>query len=282
MSGIALWVLAGLLGAGPAGAKCKGEKTWCPRTKRCEYASKCPRRRAPPKSLVCREGAVLVEGGSYWLGSRPGEGEPDEVPRHKVILSPFCMDRIEVTTAAYAVFVREGGQAAPRCFWKPESEPRHPVVCVGAPEAKAYCAWRGGRLPTEAEWEAAARGKTERRFPWGDAPVDCSRMPSGACGAKGRSGVGMHSEGDTPDGISDLGGNVWEWVSDWYVAGYKGRKRRNPRGPVDSPGRKQGLRGGCFRCGTGQSRAAARGASTPFMRSETVGFRCVSAPEEGD
>gem|GEM_PF-5014184 len=177
------------------------------------------------------EGMSLVEGGDYAVGCASGaDGCPDGHAAATVTLEPFFLDRTEVTVAAYARCTAAAGcteptytvhdsASVPHCNGGDASRGDHPINCVTWQQASAYCAWSGRRLPTELEWEAAARGAEGRRYPWGSAEPTCSRVNfnpgSGAegagCGAGTTQAVGTHPLGRS-GGIDDLAGNVAEWV----------------------------------------------------------------------
>jgi hypothetical protein len=160
---------------------------------------------------------VLVPGGEFWMGAAESERvSPDESPRFRTALAPFCLDRTEVTAGAYASCVRDGKCTAPRsdrrlCTGARADRVDHPINCVTHPQAEAYCRSFGARLPTELEWEYAARGGSQQlRYPWGDAPLDgrtCWKH-DGTCK------VGSFAPGAF--GLFDMSGNVWEWTETWY------------------------------------------------------------------
>ena len=171
---------------------------------------------APPPP----EGMSFVPGGTFWMGADTG-GEEDEHPRHQVTVASFWLDRTEVTNAAYAV-CREAGRCRPRDTTNAARNgfedrrflgPKQPITGISWDDAVAYCAFVERRLPTEAEWERAARGDGERLYPWGDEPPDATRA---ICGTDVTADVGSLPAGAGPFGHLDLAGNVWEWTADWY------------------------------------------------------------------
>ncbi len=175
---------------------------------------------------------VPVPAGEFTMGADRG-GEADERPAHRVSLDAFSIDRLEVTNEAYAACV-----AARRCrpakrFDRDAERPRRPVVGVSWSDAEAYCSWAGGRLPTEAEWEKAARGTDGRRYPWGDAPEpDLQHAVFGSL-QRVAAEVGGRPAGASPYGALDMAGNVWEWVRDVYgPLEYAKGDRRSPTGPT--------------------------------------------------
>lgn len=223
---------------------------------------------------------VGVSAGRFMMGSDTGAA--DERPVHAVSGSAFTMDRYEVTNQRYSECVQSGACSPPALlssFTRPSyfSERQFadfPVVHVSWGQAASFCAWAGGRLPTEAEWERAARGTADSRtFPWGETAPDCSKANFAGCvGDTDR--VGRRPAGQSPYGVFDMAGNVWEWTADWYEAGYYGRSPENdPAGP-DS-GHLKVMRGGCWVSGTSSLRSTCRKAELPGLWAPNVGFRCV-------
>ncbi len=170
-------------------------------------------------TLHCPEGMALVNGGEFWMGSDPKEHfSDDESPRFLTRLAPFCMDVTEVTVAAWATCVERGACKKTtshrfNCNESHEERSQHPINCVTFYQAEAFCAAQHARLPTEVEWEFAARGGAEyRRYPWGDGSPDgraCWKHP-GTCPVKSFDAGAF--------GLFDVSGNVWEWTATWYGA----------------------------------------------------------------
>jgi formylglycine-generating enzyme required for sulfatase activity len=172
---------------------------------------------APDGSVVAPEGMLLVPGGTYRMGRDEG-GEGDERPAHTVTVASFWLDRTEVTQAAYDECVDAGACRRPdaesiNAFQGLFKGPNKPIVGVSWHDATKYCAWRGKRLPTEAEFERAVRGDDGRRFPWGNDPPtrELTVFDTGS-----PEDVGAHPLGRGPYGHDDLAGNVWEWIDDDY------------------------------------------------------------------
>jgi eukaryotic-like serine/threonine-protein kinase len=264
-------------------------------------------RARPTPSTGTPAGMVVIEGATFPMGS-PAEGDTpsDETPRHAVAVAPFWLDITEVTVKAYAacatceapplVAESEGVTPNGRSFWsqfcnRPGSSD-HPINCVDWHHARAYCETLGKRLPTEAEWELAARGKDAEAFPWGAAPpsgqrlnacgVECSRMLTERLEAVGKppwprmyddddsapatAPVGRYPAGASPAGVMDLAGNVWEWTESHYC----------PYGKEDCDDSRRVLRGGGWDTVESQYlRAAHRLPSAPTARGWSIGFRCA-------
>jgi eukaryotic-like serine/threonine-protein kinase len=268
----------------------------------------------PPAKTSCPEGSVLIAGGSMFMGAR--DLKDDAKPPHEVTLSSFCLDRTEVTTRAYGACVDKGQceRALEQVSWtglRDEAKKRyspfcnagkadrgeHPVNCVAWPMADNYCKKRGQRLPTEAEWEFAARGSSQRKYPWGD------QAPSGkllnACGKEcalwgdkhadkhptmyddddgfsSTAPVGSFPAGASAHGVMDLAGNVWEWTADFYGP-YTEAKQHDPKGP--EAGDKRVVRGGdYFAFQPDWARPAYRWKTEAESYNHAIGFRCAADP----
>jgi len=272
---------------------------------------------AAPK---CPEGMVFVPGGKFFMGSDEA-GLPTWKPAHKVELAPYCMDLREVTAEQYkacsdvgeckrtsmvsvwqkaeadSVKEHERKQEAysKLCTFGKAGWEKHPINCVSWESASNYCKVSGKRLPTEAEWEFAARKSDGRKFPWGDDPPDQRHM--NACGTEctdwmvaqglkpgprmydaddgfpGTAPVGSYPKGQTAFGLDDMVGNVFEWTSDW-MGPYSAEEQKDPRGPEQ--GEKRVVRGGAFNGGfTLWVNPSFRYAMPPEVHTHAVGFRCA-------
>jgi formylglycine-generating enzyme required for sulfatase activity len=222
--------------------------------------------------------AVRIPAGEFLMGSADGRGQPDERPQHKVHVSEFLIDKTEVTWRQFREFAAATGGSIER---EPISgSPDHyPASFIIWDEAKAYCEWVGGRLPTEAEWEKAARGTDGREYPWGDR-WDARRCNSISGGLHQPESVGSYPACVSPYGVLDMPGSMWEWCADRYAEStYEAGDRRDPAGP-DS-GRLRVKRGGAWMSQPTWVRAAYRGKGSPTSRNADHGFRCAhDAPEE--
>jgi sulfatase modifying factor 1 len=305
---LALALVAGGCGSGDASA---------------EAASAEPPEEAapPPDGLTVPDGQAWVPGGTTAIGVTAGEsGMPHERPAFEADVAPFFLDRSPVTVARFRAFVDSTGYVTqaeafgdgaamdqstgqwalvPGAQWRtpfgpdrPSAEADHPVTQVAYTDAEAFCAWAGGRLPTEVEWEHAARGAVDDRSPyaWGDDLHEGGRpnantwtgsFPGNDTGADGYAGgtnpVGRF--GETPLGLTDMGGNVWEWTASWYRP-YD--QRDAPFTPTAASERVQ--RGGSFLCHPSYChgyRVSARSHATPESSFAHVGFRCAYDLPEG-
>jgi formylglycine-generating enzyme required for sulfatase activity len=260
-------------------------------------------------TVGCRPGMVMIEGATFAMGSAADAETPsDETPPHGVSVKAFCLDVTEVTVDAYAGCAScdrplmtvefEGltpnGRSFESQFCNRAEARGHPINCIDWSQAGSYCAAQGKRLPTEAEWELAARGKDARTYPWGQAPPSGERL--NACGAEcsrmlterrekvgkgpwpamygdddadpATAPVGRHPAGATPAGVLDLAGNVWEWTSSPYC----------PYGKDDCGDSRRVLRGGGWDTTESQDvRAARRYPSAPTARGRSIGFRCAGS-----
>ena len=220
---------------------------------------------------------VLVPAGPFVMGSSTGEA--DERPERRVYMDAFLMDTYQVTMGQYASFLAATSHDAPP-EWTIMSRPMHqkrPVVNVDWADADAYCTWAGKRLPTEAEWEKAARGTDGRLYPWGnESPtrVHANLRKETWSNHYVLSTVGSYEDGRSP---YDMAGNVWEWVRDWYNADYyQNGLLRNPTGPPT--GTYKVVRGGSWGSGADALRSAERETHLPSFKGYGTGFRCAKTP----
>jgi sulfatase modifying factor 1 len=231
-----------------------------------------------PASITGKDGApmVLVPAGEFTMGS--DEGDDDEQPLHRVVLDSFYLDTFEVTNGRFAKFVAAIQSEPPWGFADQETPVVHaeqPVRWVNWMDAMGYCLWAGKRLPTEAEWEKAARGTDGRVYPWGNAPPTAAHAVFGLTeGAETVSPIGNRDQGSSPYGVHDLAGNLYEWVTDWYDdAFYTTIPTRNPRGPSEGTAKVQ--RGGSYINSPYRLRSAFRTKGDPTEHDPHVGFRCA-------
>jgi formylglycine-generating enzyme required for sulfatase activity len=225
-------------------------------------------------------GMVLVPAGTFLRGSPEDVGLDDEHPQRAIELDAFHIDATEVTQAAYGKCVDAGTCAAPTCKkgrdagWDPVARSRYPVVCVDWSEARAFCAFVGKRLPTEAEWEKAARGAEGAIYPWGNAEPTCELANYADCDKGGPEPVGSYPKNRSPYGALDMAGNVWEWVADWHLSAYyNASPAKNPEGPVE--GKHKVVRGGSFKFSIDLLTSAERTYDDPTVRYEHIGIRCA-------
>ncbi|MDR4495637.1 MAG: SUMF1/EgtB/PvdO family nonheme iron enzyme [Nitrospirales bacterium] len=183
---------------------------------------------------------VVIPAGTFVRGSAEGEGRPDERPRRKIFLDAFSIDKYEVSNARYFEFLKETLHKAPMNVYgdtplmEEEGIETLPVVQVTWHDAVDYCFWAGKRLPTEAEWEKAARGDNPRLYPWGDNPPDAKKANFEKDWTNKQTLLDVRTlpDGQSPYGLFHVSGNVREWVQDWYDADYYDHApEKNPKGP---------------------------------------------------
>jgi len=236
---------------------------------------------------------MRIPAGEFLMGSDPkvdSQAYGDEQPQRKVTLDAYWIGKTPVTNAQYAAFIKATGHRAPG-HWSggrlPQGKEQHPVVNVSWEDAAAFCTWasevtqRIVRLPSEAEWEKAARGADGRIYPWGNRAPDKSRCNFNN-NERGTTPVGQYSpQGDSPYGCVDMAGNVWEWCADWYDAEYyKTAPARNPPGPQS--GNARVLRGGSWSRYENLTRGADRYWYTPTTSYLSLGFRCGVSAAPGE
>jgi formylglycine-generating enzyme required for sulfatase activity len=223
-----------------------------------------------------------IPAGCFDMGDHFGEGDDDELPVHNVCISAFEMDLHEVTNAEYAACVDDGGCTPPTVtgsqtratYYGDPAYDDFPVIWVEWYHAEHYCTWAGKRLPTEAEWEYAARGGLDgKRYPWGDtiSGSDANYWGSGDPWDNDTSEVEYYAPNGY--GLYDMAGNVWEWVNDYYGDYYDVSPPNDPPGPAT--GFKRILRGGSWSYDTDGLRVANRFAYTPDDQDLFIGFRCA-------
>jgi len=233
-----------------------------------------------PAAAPPAEGAMaVVPAGEFMMGSPTGDS--DEQPAHRVHVDAFSMDKYEVTVGQYAAFLQAKGIDQPS-DWKTMNQSanqKRPVANVDWADAFAFCKWAGKRLPTEAEWEKAARGTDGRLYPWGNDPPTPLHANFGKSDWNNHAvlaPIGTFEDGKSPYGIYDMAGNVWEWVSDWYDYNYyKTSPSQNPTGP--SSGGTKVLRGGAWNSNPRAMRSANRSLISPTDQG-LDGFRCAKTP----
>jgi formylglycine-generating enzyme required for sulfatase activity len=232
--------------------------------------------RDPSTTRVGKDGApaVLVPAGNFTMG------DDESSPQRQLFVDAFYMDRFETTVGRYRAFLESTGSSAMPEFWDEVAGDELPVVGVSWNEANAYCRWAGKRLPTEAEWEKAARGTDGRTYPWGESSptTELANHQNSAPGPYegALTPVGKYTNGRSPYGVDDLAGNASEWVADWFSESFSRDDTFNPRGPND--GEKKVIRGGGRYDPPLRLRAASRMHASPETRGEDIGFRCASNP----
>lgn len=235
----------------------------------------------PHVAVTSKDGMLRLPGGRFTMGSGDATAPPNEKPAHAVAVPAFWIDRTEVTVAAYRACVDRGAckpptRASANCTYD-MGDPDLPVSCVHWSDGDNFCRASGKRLPTEVEWEYAARGLVATRFPWGGAP-SCQLAVTMLSDKSGRSceahptRVGTHPNGASAFGVLDLSGNVEEWTSDWYVESLG-------RGPAPRTGASHVLRGGGWLSPPSMSRTTTRNWGSAMEAGPNVGFRCARSDE---
>ena len=228
---------------------------------------------------------VYVPAGNFLRGSADSDSPAhyDEKPQREIHLDAFWIDQTEVSNTQYALCVEAGecdepssGSYTRGSYYGNPDYDEYPVIYASWYDADAYCQWAGRRLPTEAEWEKAARGADGRTYPWGNETPNANILNYG--GKEGdTTRVGSYPQGASPYGALDMAGNVWEWVADRYDAGYyQSAPDENPPGP--SSGNARALRGGSWYSSGVNVRAAYRSRSGPSDGYDYGGFRCAATP----
>jgi sulfatase modifying factor 1 len=226
---------------------------------------------------------VTIPAGQFLMGNPEGTGRADEWPQRSVYLDAFAIDQVEVTNERYMAFVAATGHRNPPSPYgtgpllSAKGIEQLPVVQTTWYDAKAYCSWARKRLPTEAEWEKAARGTDGRLFPWGNEPATLERANFDRewDDEKTLYPVGSLPGGDSPYGVKDMAGNAREWVSDWYDPDYyKHATNRNPHGP-DKKGVVRSIRGGSWHSPVADIMTSARGRGGFALQTHGTGFRCA-------
>ncbi len=225
---------------------------------------------------------VNIPSGTFIRGSASGEGRLDEQPKRKIYVNSFAIDKYEVSNVRYKAFLDETLHKPPFNVYgegplSSEVEISHlPVVQVTWHDAVDYCFWAGKRLPTEAEWEKAARGTDDRLFPWGHEPPTPSRAQFDGewDGKNTMKRVDSFEEGQSSLGVFQLSGNVREWTQDWYDAEYYANAPdANPKGP--ETGILKVIRGGSWRSFDADLRTTSRGKGGFALKTHGIGFRCA-------
>ena len=265
-------------GAAALAERCLGAKVAAIAASVDSVPSSHPQNNKSPKSaeskadLSCPDGMALIPGGETWIGADPHYFSPEEGPRFKTKLAPFCLDLTEVTLGAWAACVKSGqcteaGKGTATCNARYADRVNHPVNCVNYRQAEAFCAVKGERLPSEFEWEYAAHGGEKcLKYPWGDAPPDghtCWKKP-GSCPVKSYPAGAF--------GLYDMSGNVWEWTSSDFGP--------YPFPPWPGTSNLKVYRGGSWsRRFEKWMHLGLRNRFAPWQSGSHLGFRCAKTPD---
>jgi formylglycine-generating enzyme required for sulfatase activity/3',5'-cyclic AMP phosphodiesterase CpdA len=221
---------------------------------------------------------IYIPGGRFQMGSAQGQGDDDEHPAHTVDIQPFYLGRYPVTNAEYARYLKDNPKAKEPGYWADRrfNQAQQPVVGVDWEEACRYVQWAGGRLPSEAEWEYAARAGTTTLYFWGDEQAEADSYAWHGGNSQGAT----HPVGEKQPngfGLYDMVGNVWEWVQDHWHDNYQGAHKDGSAWEAGNGGRRV-IRGGSWYGGTGNLRPADRDGGTPGYRDDDLGFRLAQDP----
>ena len=231
-------------------------------------------------------GMVLIPAGEFMMGDddpaiKDFKANAPNNPRHKVTLSAYYIYKNLVTVGQYEMFCKETKRTMPPApeFNADWAKKDHPMIRLSWDEAKAYCEWAGGALPTEAQWEKAARGTEGKKYPWGNtfdrSKLQCSKTKVKDAG--GTAKVGSFPAGASPYGVLDMAGNVWEWCADWYDEGFcatPAASLPNPLNDATGPQKARVLRGGSWNyIDPTLFRSAFRSLTPPYVRVNLIGFR---------
>jgi len=242
------------------------------------------KKEVPPPDEPYREVEwVTIPAGEFEMGDDKNIGEPDERPLHKVYLDEYAISKYEITFEQYDKFCDETGRAKPSneiSSSKFVPRTKFPVVNITWDDAKAYCDWLSQKLgknihlPTEAQWEKSARGTDKRTYPWGNQQPTSTLVNWDNRSTTKPKIVGSHPDGNSPYGICDMAGNVWEYCNDWYFSNYYSiSPYKNPPGPSGGPWRV--IRGGSFSRREGPVRSSYRGGNSNSISYRSIGFRPV-------
>ncbi|TAL09936.1 MAG: hypothetical protein EPO02_08810 [Nitrospirae bacterium] len=240
-----------------------------------------PARDRVPPSAALKEEMVLIAAGEFLRGYDGGGF--DEKPQRRVMLDAYWIDRDEVTYGAYMAFVEATGHRKPISRYVKNfdklSAPTQPAVYVSWEDADEYCRSRGMRLPTEAEWEKAARGPNGLLWPWGDQDKPGAANTGNPDPFEFPAPVASFPQDKSPYGVYDLAGNVMEWVSDWYQEDAYTTGLANPQGPPN--GSSKVIRGASWGTVGKETRLTMRLKMVPDFRDTTIGFRCAKSVQKG-
>lgn len=237
----------------------------------------------PARAAECTAPPVVtwvpIAAGTLVMGTDAPLIHDNARPPHPTQVAAFDIAQSEVTVRQYAACVEAGACSAPHpdvrpgCTWGDPALLDHPVNCVTWHQARAFAAWVGGRLPSEAEWALAARGAEGRTYPWGEDAPTCARATFAGCTAESTTAACALLDGHSPEGVCDLTGNVWEWVEDCWHDDYRGALGDGRPWDVDCDAPARVHRGGAFNSALARLPAADRSRNDPAYVSPRLGFR---------